>query len=55
MRRLNLTTAGRLLLAHAYPLWEAAHAEVEQKLVPAEPDRLRTDLRLIVQHLNNHE
>ena len=54
-RRLNLTPAGRSLLAQAYPLWNAAHAEVEQKLVPSEPDRLRTDLRLIVQHLNNHE
>jgi DNA-binding MarR family transcriptional regulator len=54
-RRLILTPAGRSLLAHAYPLWEAAHAEIEQKLVPAAPDRLRTDLMLIVQHLNNHE
>ena len=52
-RRLILTPAGRSLLAHAYPLWKAAHAEIEQKLVPAEPDRLRTDLTLIVQHLNN--
>jgi DNA-binding MarR family transcriptional regulator len=52
-RRLILTSAGRSLLAQAYPLWKAAHAEIEQKLVPSEPDRLRTDLRLIVQHLNN--
>jgi DNA-binding MarR family transcriptional regulator len=52
-RRLILTPAGRSLLAQAYSLWEAAHAEVEQKLVPSGPDRLRTDLRLIVQHLNN--
>ena len=52
-RRLILTSAGRSLLAHAYPLWKAAHAELKQKLVPSAPDRLRTDLMLIVQHLNN--
>ena len=52
-RRLILTPAGRSLLARAYPLWKAAYAEIEQKLVPSDPGRLRTDLTLIVQHLNN--
>jgi DNA-binding MarR family transcriptional regulator len=50
-RRLILTSAGRSLLARAYPLWKTAHAEIKQKLVPSAPDRLRTDLMLIVQHL----
>ena len=50
-RRLILTSAGRSLLSRAYPLWKAAHAEIEQKLVSSEPDRLRTDLTLIVRHL----
>jgi DNA-binding MarR family transcriptional regulator len=52
-RRLILTPAGHSLLSRAYPLWKRAHAEIEQKLVPSETDRLRTDLTLIVQHLNN--
>jgi DNA-binding MarR family transcriptional regulator len=54
-RRLILTSAGRSLLARAYPLWKAAHARIEQRFLPSEPGRLRTDLTLIVQHLNNHE
>src|ERR1700732_988181 len=51
-RRLLLTFCGRSLLSRAYPLWKTAHAELKQKLVPSAPDRLRTDLMLIVQHLN---
>jgi DNA-binding MarR family transcriptional regulator len=50
-RRLILTPAGRSLLAHAYPLWKAAHARIEQKFGSSEPRRLRTVLMLIVQHL----
>jgi DNA-binding MarR family transcriptional regulator len=52
-RRVILTPAGRSRLAHAYPLWKAAHTEIARRLVPSEPDRLRRDLMLIVQHLNN--
>ena len=41
-RRLILTPAGLALLATAYPLWRAAHGEVEARL--AAPQRLRSDL-----------
>ena len=52
-RRLILTPAGRSLLARAYPRWKAAPARIEQKFGSYAPRRLRTDLMLIVQHLNN--
>jgi DNA-binding MarR family transcriptional regulator len=51
-RRLLLTASGRALLADAYPLWEAAHAEVEAGLAPPAPEGLRTGLMGIVHHLN---
>jgi len=43
-RRLTVTPAGRALLAEAYPLWQAAHAEVEARLASLDPDSLRTSL-----------
>ena len=52
-RRLILTPAGRSLVARAYPVWQAAHAAIERKLAPSEPGRLRTDLTLVVQHVND--
>lgn len=44
-RRLRLTTQGRTLLKQAYPLWEAAHAELDEVLAPSDPERLRADLQ----------
>ena len=41
-RRLALTEKGHALLAEAYPLWCAAHREVEGLIESA--DRLRADL-----------
>jgi DNA-binding MarR family transcriptional regulator len=41
-RRLILTPAGLALLARAYPLWKAAHADTQAPL--AAPARLRADL-----------
>jgi DNA-binding MarR family transcriptional regulator len=41
-RRLVLTPRGRALLAAAFPLWKAAHAETQAAL--AAPARLRADL-----------
>ena len=44
-RRLILLPAGRALLARALPLWKATEKAVEEALAPAEPDRLRSDLK----------
>jgi DNA-binding MarR family transcriptional regulator len=46
-RTLALTEAGRSLLAAAVPAWEQTHAMLEAKLHPANPDRLRNDLRAL--------
>ena len=46
-RRLALTAAGRALLAKAFPLWEAAHAETERAVTPYKPDDLRAALRAL--------
>jgi len=43
-RRLQLTDAGRDLLAGAVPVWRRTHAEIDQLLPDADPDRLRADL-----------
>src|SRR5580692_173052 len=40
-RLLELTPQGRQLLARAVPVWKSTHAEVEARLGPSEPDRLR--------------
>jgi DNA-binding MarR family transcriptional regulator len=50
-RRLVLTPAGRTLLAEAYPLWKTAHAELEKRLSPSDPRRVRADLMRVVQRL----
>ena len=44
-RLLELTPQGRKLLARAVPVWTSTHAEVEARLRPGEPDRLRKNLR----------
>ncbi len=41
-RRLALTSAGHALLHRAFPVWQAAHAEVEAVL--ADPESLRAGL-----------
>jgi DNA-binding MarR family transcriptional regulator len=46
-RRLTLTAAGRRLLARAYPLWKAAHAETEHQLAGISADTLRNALRAL--------
>ncbi len=46
-RRLSLTAAGKKLLIEAYPIWEAAHAEVERLLPKRRADALRADLRAL--------
>jgi DNA-binding MarR family transcriptional regulator len=44
-RRVQLTPAGRALLARAVPVWRRTHAEVDGLLPRAGIDRLRRDLR----------
>lgn len=44
-RRLSLTAVGQDLLAQAYPLWEAAHRELEAALSPPRLRFLRADLK----------
>ena len=46
-RRLNLTDAGRAVLAAAMPVWEKTHAEIEALLPDGDPERLRRDLRAL--------
>jgi DNA-binding MarR family transcriptional regulator len=46
VRRLELTAAGRELLAAAVPVWRSEHAAVERDL--ADADRLRADLCALV-------
>jgi DNA-binding MarR family transcriptional regulator len=43
-RRLELTFAGRTLLARAVPVWRRTHAEIERLLPSAGAERLRRDL-----------
>ena len=43
-RRLRLTDAGRDVLVAAVPVWRSTHAEIDQLLPGADPDRLRADL-----------
>jgi DNA-binding MarR family transcriptional regulator len=43
-RRLLLTQAGRELLAEAYGVWKTAHAAMEARLAPQDPDSLRRGL-----------
>jgi DNA-binding MarR family transcriptional regulator len=46
-RRLALTPAGHALLVAAVPVWETQHAAIEGLLIETEPDRLRSDLRML--------
>jgi DNA-binding MarR family transcriptional regulator len=43
-RRLLLTAAGRSLLGEAYPVWEAAHREIDAAFSPGRLHALRADL-----------
>lgn len=45
-RILILTAKGRQLLAHAVPVWQTTHDEVERQL-PDSPDTLRKSLRAL--------
>lgn len=44
-RLLQLTAAGRLVLADAIPIWRRIHAEIETVL--SDPDYLRSQLKLL--------
>ena len=46
-RRLELTAAGRALLAAAAPIWKRAHAATERRLKRSSPDILRASLHLL--------
>jgi len=46
-RLLELTPQGRTVLARAVPAWTSTHAEVEARLAPGDPDRLRKGLRTL--------
>ena len=44
-RRLAITSAGRTLLAKAFPLWTRTHADIEQLISRGKADDLREALR----------
>jgi DNA-binding MarR family transcriptional regulator len=46
-RRIELTPAGRALLARAVPVWRRTHAEIDRLLPRGGADRLRRDLRAL--------
>ena len=46
-RRLQLTSAGRALLARAFPVWRRTHAEMDRLLPGNGMDRLRRDLQAL--------
>lgn len=46
-RLLTLTPEGRSLLAEAVPVWEAAHAGLDDLLGGPGSDRLRSDLKIL--------
>jgi DNA-binding MarR family transcriptional regulator len=46
-RRLRLTSAGRALLARAFPVWRRTHAEIDRLLPGNSVDRLRRDLQAL--------
>jgi DNA-binding MarR family transcriptional regulator len=46
-RILMLTTKGRDLVARAVPVWESAHAEIEQQLGHSRPEELRAGLMAV--------
>lgn len=46
-RLLELTPQGKTVLARAVPVWTRTHTEIEARLSPGEPDRLRKSLRAL--------
>src|SRR6266705_2640680 len=46
-RLMALTPKGMTLLVRAVPVWERTHKEVEALLPDGDPDRLRSDLRVL--------
>ena len=46
-RLINLTAAGRRLLAQAVPIWKSAHGEVEGLVGALDADGLRQELRAL--------
>jgi DNA-binding MarR family transcriptional regulator len=46
-RRLRLTSAGRVMLSSALPIWRQTQAEIEALLAESSPDHLRADLRAL--------
>src|SRR6266446_7802443 len=46
-RLLALTSKGMKLLTRAVPVWERTHEEVERLLPDADPDHLRSNLRVL--------
>jgi len=46
-RKLSLTPAGQRLLAEAVPIWQRAHAAIDQMFGDDGPERLRADLRAL--------
>jgi len=46
-RRLEMTPLGKNILAAAFPIWVAAHTEVEASLPSKEAERLRRGLRAL--------
>jgi DNA-binding MarR family transcriptional regulator len=46
-RRLRLTSAGRVTLSSALPIWRQTHAEIEARLLASSPDHLRAELRAL--------
>ena len=52
-RRLELTPAGRSLLAKAYPLWCEAHGAVEAGVAPSGAGPMRNELGRLVKMLSD--
>jgi len=48
-RRLKLTRGGCALLARAVPIWRSSHAEIDRLLPRGGSDRLRDELRALIQ------
>ena len=50
-RRLELTPAGRAILAKAYPVWCEAHGEIEAMVSPSGAGPMRNELTRLVKVL----
>jgi DNA-binding MarR family transcriptional regulator len=50
-RRLELTPAGRAVLAKAYPLWCESHGAIEEQVAPSGAGPLRNELSRLVKLL----